>query len=94
MVPQSGRKGLWPDNRFSMNPAKPDSLYHSAARPGSVRAFVSGTTEKCFCISPERYYTIKIAAEEKNDGAAKRQEGPLARQSFFDESGKAGFIIP
>ncbi len=33
MVPQSGRKEFQSDNRFWMNPALPDSLYHSAARP-------------------------------------------------------------
>ena len=57
MVPQGGRKGLWPDNRFSMNPALPDSLYHSAARLGSIPAFVCGATEKCSRISPKRHYT-------------------------------------
>ena len=46
MVPQSGRKGLWPDNRFSMNPALPDSLYHSAAQPDSMRALPGGAIEK------------------------------------------------
>ncbi len=51
VVPQSGRKGLWPDNRFSMNPALPNSLYHSAARPDSMRAFVGGAT-RIFRIFP------------------------------------------
>ena len=50
MVPQSGRKGLWPDKRFSMNPALPDSLYHNAAQPISIPAFPGGATEKCYRI--------------------------------------------
>ena len=33
------------------------------------------------------------STEGKNGGGAERQEGPLARQPFFDESGLAGFII-
>ena len=56
MVPQSGRKGLWPDNRFSMNPALPDSLYHSAAQPDSMRAFVGGAVENAFAFSQTTLY--------------------------------------
>ena len=69
------------------------TLYHSAARMSSVRAFVGGATESAYAFS-QTTLCHKIDAEEKNGGAAKRQEGPLARQPFFDESGKAGFIIP
>ncbi len=58
MVPQSGRKDFQSDNRFSMNPALPDSLYHSAAQPNSMRTFSGGATEKCCRISPKRHYTI------------------------------------
>ena len=65
MVPQSGRKGLWPDNRFSMNPALPDSLYHSAARIGFVRAFVCGAAEKCCRIFPESHYTIETTGLQR-----------------------------
>ena len=45
MVPQSGRKGLWPNNRFSMNLALPDSLYRSAAQPEALSAFSGGATK-------------------------------------------------
>ena len=51
MMPQSGRKGLWPDNRFSMNPALPDSLCHGAAQPGSVPALPGGAVENVYAFS-------------------------------------------
>ena len=52
MVPQSGRKDFQSDNRFSMNPALPDSLYHSAARIGFVRAFVGGAMKNAVAFFP------------------------------------------
>ncbi len=53
MVPQSGRKGLWPNNRFSMNLALPDSLYHSAAQPEALSAFSGGATKNAVAFFPD-----------------------------------------
>ena len=52
------RKGLWPANRFSMNPALPDSSYHSAAQPTSMQAFPGGAIENACRHFPEQHYTI------------------------------------
>ena len=57
--------------------SRPALLHHSAARPGSMLAFSRGAIENACRHFPKRHYTIKIDAEEKNDGAARRQEGPL-----------------
>ncbi len=53
MVPQSGRKDFQSDNRFSMNPALPDSLYHSAAQPNSMRTFSGGATKNAVAFFPD-----------------------------------------
>ena len=58
MVPQSGRKEFQSDNRFWMNPALPDSLYHSAAQPDSMLAFSGGAIENAYAFSHHCYYTI------------------------------------
>ena len=56
MVPQSGRKDFQSDNRFSMNPALPDSLYHSAAQPDSMLAFSGGAIENAYAFSLTTLY--------------------------------------
>ena len=53
MVPQSGRKDFQSDNRFSMNPALPDSLYHSAAQPEALSAFSGGATKNAVAFFPD-----------------------------------------
>ena len=62
MVPQSGGRGLWPDNRFSMNPALPDSLYHSAAQPNAILSFSGGAIENACRYFPKEHYIIVLSA--------------------------------